>query len=135
MRELTKTAQLLPEQTAANARAGSTWGPERIFLAVLLAVGFLPLAGMMLGFRLPYGPIEHRALEQMPLLTASGLTDASYFSGVSKYFDDHFGFREALIGLKSDADALLLRKTRSDLMIGEDGFTFYISFAQQYTQY
>ena len=49
---------------------------------------------------------EKRTLAAMPELTASSLTDGSYFAGVSAFISDTFVERERLVGLSRKMDTL-----------------------------
>jgi SGNH hydrolase-like domain, acetyltransferase AlgX len=95
------------------------------FLIGFVLILWLPMVQMVTGF-IPLPALEeNRKLAPAPVFTSwDGVDD--YTHGAVNWFNDHFGFREFLIRLKTQIDySVFGMSTR--IHIGDDGWLFYRS--------
>ena len=67
---------------------------------------------------------ENRKLKTVPQLSAESFADGSFFEEAFDAYSDQFVFRDAFIGIKSQAELLSGDYKENDTVIGEDGYLF-----------
>lgn len=65
---------------------------------------------------------ENRMLAQMPEVTAESVFSGSFEMDYENYLTDQFLFRDAWIGLKTRAEALIGKRDTNDVYLGRDGY-------------
>jgi alginate O-acetyltransferase complex protein AlgJ len=99
---------------------------ERTLVAIFLMALCLPLAGMVL--RLDHDPpsAENRTLAPRPQLRWDTASLRSLPEQWTRYFEDHFAFRQRLVRWQAIVRLNALRVSPSDAVIrGRDGWLFY----------
>jgi hypothetical protein len=106
---------------------------KKIFLRSVLVASFLPLFAMLTNVKVGAElRQENRNLAQYPALEWRNFKNASFFTQLESYFNDHFGFREWLILKRHEFDATAFRRVRPDLVRGKDDYIFYKSIVERY---
>ena len=67
---------------------------------------------------------ENRALKTMPGITPESFADGSFFKEAFEAYSDQFVFRDAFIGMKSQAELLSGDYMENGVIIGKDGYLF-----------
>jgi hypothetical protein len=106
---------------------------KRIFLFALLVLSFVPLLAMLFDVKFAVGlRKENRFLAPFPDLRWSAVRDATYFTQLDNYFNDHFGFRDWVIQSKQTFDQLAFNRVRPDLVLGKDNSVYYKFIVERY---
>jgi len=97
------------------------------FFVLLLSALWLPLLGMIFEIGVSSGKLEKRALSQAPTIhDLKNRGFIAYTSGLDRYFNDNFGYRELLITLHSKVLYYFLHtSTSSNVILGKNEFLFY----------
>jgi alginate O-acetyltransferase complex protein AlgJ len=108
---------------AGRARRGP-W--DAILTVLFVAIISLPLAANLGGHDGADPEAENRELASMPHLTASRRSIVAYTEGFGRWFEDHFGFRAALVRWYGESRYFWLGVSPSPAVIkGRDGWLFY----------
>jgi hypothetical protein len=98
----------------------------RVLVTTFLVALVLPGAGMMSGWGLRDGREEKRALTPPPRFGPGWAAMRAWPDAASRYFEDHFAFRSALVAWQA---ALRFRwlhvSPSSQVVVGRDGWLFY----------
>lgn len=117
---------MIPETRSAAETAGRRAGARAFDLAlvaVFLTILWLPLAANLAGRDGADPQAENRELAAMPHLEGSL---AGYGSALSRWFEDHFGFRATLVRWYGETRFFWLDVSPSAAVIkGRDGWLFY----------
>lgn len=65
---------------------------------------------------------ERRALAPFPKLRIESLSDGSFFSSLSTFYNDHFPLREHFTALKATAERALGKEENNGILFGKDGY-------------
>jgi alginate O-acetyltransferase complex protein AlgJ len=104
-----------------SGRAG-----HRVLVALFVVVISLPLAANLAGFDGGDPSAENRELAPFPRVDASWRSIAAFPTGLSLWFDDHFGFRSTLVRWYGESRLFVLRVSPSAAVVkGQDGWFFY----------
>lgn len=86
----------------------------------------IPLLGTMLGIESESGTMEKRSLAQLPQWHFGWKEITEYPAQFEAFYNDHFGFRGTLIGLRSRIKVSFLAESPTPLVvIGKSGWLFY----------
>ncbi len=117
-----------PERSAATAHLPQgaptrAWRRfDRVVLVATLLGLLVPWALLLAGLR-PH-PIENRPLARMPIVTASGLLDGSWFRGVDAFIADNVFVRPYAIRVRGEAYWLSGGTGNPQVLRGRDGWLF-----------
>ncbi len=102
-------------------------GPwNAVLVALFLVVIGLPLAANLAGADGADPVAENREMATFPRLDGSWKSVASFGGGLGQWFDDHFGFRAALVRWFGETRLFWLGVSPSSTVIkGRDGWLFY----------
>lgn len=99
---------------------------KRLLSALFVAAISLPLAVTLAGHDGADPGAENRELAPFPRLSPSWASAAAFVPGVSRWFDDHFAFRAALVRWYGESRLFLLGVSPSAAVVaGRDGWFFY----------
>jgi alginate O-acetyltransferase complex protein AlgJ len=99
---------------------------NRLLVLLFLLVIGLPLAVNIAGRDGADPQAENRELASMPRLDGSLHAVADYGKGLAAWFDDHFGFRAALVRWYGESRYFWLGVSPSTaVVVGRDGWLFY----------
>ena len=70
---------------------------QRITIAVFFIIIFTPSIWMIFGHKTVFSYTEKRTLATLPSIPENLSQVKSFFSGIDRYLDDHFGFREWMV--------------------------------------
>jgi alginate O-acetyltransferase complex protein AlgJ len=99
---------------------------ERTLVAIFLAALCLPLAGMVLQLDDDAPSAENRTLAPRPQLPRDAASLRAFPDQLTRYFEDHFAFRQRLVRWQAIARLHALRVSPSGAVIrGRDGWLFY----------
>jgi len=97
-----------------------------LLVTLFLAVIWLPLAANLAGLDGADPGAENRELATFPTIGRSWLAIARFPDGVSLWFEDHFGFRAALVRWYGESRLFLLGVSPSAAVVkGRNGWFFY----------
>jgi len=97
-----------------------------VLVTLFLAVISLPLAANLAGFDGADPGGENRELATFPTIGRSWSSIAGFGDGVSLWFEDHFGFRAALVRWYGESRLFLLGVSPSTAVVkGRNGWFFY----------
>ena len=97
-----------------------------VLVTLFLAVISLPLAANLAGFDGADPGGENRELATFPTIGRSWSSIAGFGDGVSLWFEDHFGFRAALVRWYGETRLFLLGVSPSTAVVkGRNGWFFY----------
>jgi alginate O-acetyltransferase complex protein AlgJ len=97
-----------------------------VLVTLFFAVISLPLAANLAGFDGADPGAENRELAAFPGIGPSWASVARFGDGLTLWFDDHFGFRSALVRWYGESRLLLLGVSPSTAVVkGRDGWLFY----------
>ena len=101
--------------------------PANAVLAVVFVlVIWLPLVANLSGVDGFDAVAENREPARFPALDGTWTSLADYPGGLGRWFDDHFGFRAALVSLNARSQLFGLRTSPSSaVLLGKDGWLFY----------
>lgn len=88
---------------------------------LLLFIGALAVLNLLTAER-EFSEAENRVLERWPDFTLQSLAAGKFTSRYEKYVSDQFVFRDAWIGVKTDADRAMGKKESNGVYFGKDGF-------------
>ncbi|CAH8772008.1 DHHW family protein [Paenibacillus dendritiformis] len=88
---------------------------------LLLFIGALAVLNVLTTER-EFSEAENRVLEKWPDFTLQSLAAGKLTSSYEKYVSDQFVFRDAWIGVKTDADRAVGKKESNGVYLGKDGF-------------
>ncbi|MDG0874781.1 DHHW family protein [Paenibacillus thiaminolyticus] len=88
---------------------------------LLLFIGALAVLNLLTA-ELEFSEAENRVLERWPDFTLQSLAAGKFTSRYEKYVSDQFVFRDAWIGVKTDADRAMGKKESNGVYLGKDGF-------------
>ncbi|RJG22780.1 DHHW family protein [Paenibacillus thiaminolyticus] len=88
---------------------------------LLLFIGALAVLNLLTAEH-EFSEAENRVLEKWPDFTLQSLAAGKFTSSYEKYVSDHFVFRDAWIGVKTDADRAMGKKESNGVYLGKDGF-------------
>ena len=95
---------------------------EKITGCVIAAVCVILSAALLILPKQDWSENENRSLAAFPELTAGGLANGEYLSGVEKYLTDHFPARDVLVSVNTRVSVALGRRELNGVYIGSDGF-------------
>jgi len=99
---------------------------NRFLVLIFIAVISLPLAANLVGMDGADPGAENRELAAFPRLDGSPTSIATYPTRFALWFDDHFGFRSALVRWYGETRLFLLGTSPTPAVIkGRDGWFFY----------
>src|SRR5882762_2050316 len=99
---------------------------NRLLTLLFLAVISLPLAANLAGVDGADPGAENRELAAFPRVDGSWTSIAAFPTGLSPWFDDHFGFRSVLVRWYGESRLFVLGVSPSAAVIkGERGWFFY----------
>ena len=107
-----------------TSRQRGFWNALTIVAFVVLIL--LPTADYVFKLDHAEAPPENRLPARWPVFTGLGRS-REFITGVEKYFDDHFGFRNRLVRLNHHWKGQLFRDpgTSPVVMVGRDGWLFF----------
>lgn len=88
---------------------------------LLLFIGALAVLNVVTPDR-EFSEAENRVLEKRPDFMLLSLAAGKFTSSYEKYVSDQFLFRDAWIGVKTDADRAIGKKESNGVYLGKDGF-------------
>ncbi|WII36035.1 DHHW family protein [Paenibacillus thiaminolyticus] len=88
---------------------------------LLLFIGAIAVLNLLAAER-EFSEAENRVLEKWPDFTLQSLAAGKFTSSYEKYVSDQFIFRDAWIGMKTDADRAMGKKESNGVYLGKDGF-------------
>jgi len=99
---------------------------HRVLVALFIVVISLPLAANLAGVDGADPGAENRELAPFPRLDASWRSIAAFPTGLSLWFDDHFGFRSTLVRWYGESRLFVLGVSPSAAVVkGQGGWFFY----------
>jgi alginate O-acetyltransferase complex protein AlgJ len=99
---------------------------HRVLVALFVVVISLPLAANLAGFDGADPGAENRELAPFPRVDASWRSIAAFPTGLSLWFDDHFGFRSTFVRWYGASRLFVLGVSPSAAVVkGQDGWFFY----------
>jgi alginate O-acetyltransferase complex protein AlgJ len=99
---------------------------ERTLIVLFIAVLWIPLAGMALDLDRDDPSDENRTPAAWPALTWDWRSFREMPEGLTRYFEDHFAFRQRLVRWQAAARLRAFGVSSSDAVInGRDGWLFY----------
>ncbi len=93
-------------------------------LAVLACFAVFFAIANIINPRREFSDAENRNLKTMPPLNFENFSDGSFFDEAFAAYSDQFVFRDAFIGIKSQAELLSGDYMENGVMIGSDGYLF-----------
>ena len=97
-----------------------------VLVAIFVAAISLPLAANLAGLDGADAGAENRELAPLPRLDSSWSSIAAFGPGLSLWFEDHFGFRAALVRWYGESRLFLLGVSPSAAVVkGRNGWFFY----------
>jgi alginate O-acetyltransferase complex protein AlgJ len=97
-----------------------------VLAVVFVLVIWLPLVANLSGVDGFDAVAENREPARFPALDGTWTSLADYPGGLGRWFDDHFGFRAALVSLNARSQLFGLRTSPSSaVLLGKDGWLFY----------
>jgi alginate O-acetyltransferase complex protein AlgJ len=106
----------MPDRRAANV----------VLVGLFVAVISLPVTANLAGFDGADPGAENRQLASFPKLSPSWRSIAEFGPGLSLWFEDHFGFRSALVRWYGASRLFVLGVSPSTAVVkGRDGWFFY----------
>lgn len=69
-----------------------------------------------------FSQIENRVLSQFPKMSFENLISGKFTNKFEDYMSDHFVFRNYWVGIKSDAERIMLKTKNNGIFFGQDGF-------------
>ena len=101
-----------------------TW--DRLLIAAFAILLMVPGVGLVAGIGQSSGQDENRELAAPPVVAFDWTSIRALPDGFSRYFEDHFAFRGALVRAQAAVRLLALGSTPStDVIAGRDGWLFY----------
>ncbi len=98
----------------------------RVLVATFLLALVVPGTGMVAGWGLRDGREEKRALTPPPRFGPDWAAMRAWPDAASRYFEDHFAFRSALVAWQAALRFQWLHVSPStDVVVGRDGWLFY----------
>src|SRR5437763_3454580 len=99
---------------------------DAVLVALFVAIVSLPLASNVMGHDGADPEAENRELAPMPRIDRSAAGVAGYGSALSRWFEDHFGFRTSLVRWYAESRFFWLGVSSSTSVVkGRDGWLFY----------
>jgi hypothetical protein len=99
---------------------------DRIIASLFVLIITLPLAATVAGVEGADPAAERRELASYPIFDGTVRSLAAYPSELSRWFDDHFAFRAALIEWDARLRLFVLKASASTVVMpGRDGWLFY----------
>jgi alginate O-acetyltransferase complex protein AlgJ len=98
---------------------------DRVLVVLFLSIITLPLAANLVGQDGADPGAENRELAAFPELNRSWTSIADYGSGLSAWFEDHFGFRSALIRWNGETRLFLMGVSPSAAVVKGRGDWFF----------
>jgi alginate O-acetyltransferase complex protein AlgJ len=99
---------------------------ERTLVILFISVLWLPLVGMVLNVDRGDPSDENRTLASWPTATWDWQSFREVPDGLTRYFEDHFAFRQRLVRWQAAARLRAFGVSSSDAVInGRDGWLFY----------
>jgi alginate O-acetyltransferase complex protein AlgJ len=99
---------------------------ERTLIALFVAVLWMPLAGMALDLDRDDPSDENRTPASWPTLALDWASVRELPEGLTRYFEDHFAFRQRLVRWQAVARLRAFGVSSSEAVIhGRDGWLFY----------
>jgi hypothetical protein len=99
---------------------------ERTLVAIFLVALCLPLAGMLLNVGEASSSAENRTLAPWPRFRMDAASLRALPDQLTRYFEDHFAFRQRLVRWQAVVRLHALRVSPSNAVIkGRDGWLFY----------
>lgn len=98
---------------------------ERVLIGVFIAVIALPLIGRALPLDTAFALAENRQPAPFPAIALKGWMLVSFPRRFERYWNDSFGFRQALIRWHSLGKIALGVSPSPKALIGKEGFLFY----------
>ena len=96
-----------------------------IYLIIGMFLCLTPLLGMLFVSQKESGS-EQRRLAKFPKLVEEGKWNTAFLSEAGRYFEDHFAFREEMVGVNSKMEASLFLTSAVDtVVVGTDGWLYY----------
>lgn len=100
-----------------------------LLISFFLVLFIVPLAGFLTVEKV--SEQENRTLAVFPTYGEHSITE--YFSAISDYANDHFGFREQFVALHDKAKSLVAKKVRVRVVDGKDDYMYFIDTIEFYT--
>lgn len=95
-----------------------------IYIAAVLLLAVFPFAGMSVATATE--TTENKELAEFPKLKEDGKWNVNYLSGLGKYFEEHFAFRQELVAANALLRGKLLGVSASDqVVVGKNGWLYY----------
>jgi hypothetical protein len=115
------------ERTFGRPKPASTdWVVDRALVLLFLLLISLPLAANLVGFDGGDQQAENRELAAMPTVEGTLKSVSEFPIGLAHWFDDHFGFRAALVRWYGESRLFGLGVSPSTaVVLGRDGWLFY----------
>lgn len=98
------------------------------YTVIILFVSFLVIGAIFttLSYREKFSWFENRSLSEMPTVSAEGIMDGSYFTGLEKFLADRAAMRNILLRVKAFSDnAIFSRPNVNDIVIEDDLLLMY----------
>ncbi len=115
------------EQASADLVVTAKQAPRlRLWDRLFLTVAALFLLGFGIAIYLfpqeTFSEQENRALQTVPELSLSVLTDSTFSGKIADFYADQFPGRSAFVGLKTLSELALLKMENNDVLVGKDGY-------------
>jgi hypothetical protein len=99
---------------------------DRTIVVLFILIITLPLAATVAGIEGADAAAERRELARSPIFDGTVRSLAAYPASLSRWFDDHFAFRAALIEWDARLRLFVLKASASTVVMpGRDGWLFY----------
>lgn len=104
----------------------------RIYIALILAILIVPLAGM--SFWPTDSTTENRELSGFPSVMKDGKPNIEYMEAMGTYFEDHMAFRPHMLTANACIwDKLAKTSTTDQVVTGKDGWLYFGGTIDDYT--
>ena len=100
------------------------------YVVLVLAICALPLVCMSCART--NDSTENRRLAEFPAITVDGKLNTEYLSGLGSYYEDHFAFRNEIVGMDGKIQSLFGVSSVDTVIKGKDGWLYYTASADDF---
>lgn len=101
-----------------------------LYIALVMLLAVAPLVCMT--FARTDATTENRRLAAFPKLTSDGKPNVEFLSGLGKYFEDHFAFRNQIAAVDGKVQSLFGVSSVDTVIRGTDGWLYYTASANDF---
>ena len=101
-----------------------------LYIALVLLLAAAPFICMT--FARTDTSTENRRLAAFPKIVADGKLNVAFFSGLGKYFEDHFAFRNQIVAVDGKVQSLFGVSAVDTVIKGTDGWLYYTASANDF---